>query len=48
MSESTQMKILNLCKGLTPVQADRRLSLMQRYINNKQLSLRLKVTGLNV
>ena len=46
MSPEAQMKIMELCKGMTIKQVDRRLALMQRHIATKQLSLRLKVTGL--
>ena len=48
MSPEAQMKIMELCKGMTLKQVDRRLSIMQRYIATKQLNLRLKVTGLNI
>ena len=48
MSPQTEMKILQLCKGLTIKQVDYRLAIMQRHIATKQLNLRLKVTGLNL
>ena len=48
MKPETELKILQLCKGLTIKQTDKRLALMQRYISQKQLDLRLKVTGLNI
>ena len=48
MSADTEYKILQLCKGMTLKQVDYRLALMQRYIANKQLETRLKVTGLNI
>ena len=48
MSPQTELKILDLCKGLTLAQVDNRLALMQRYCNEKQLELRLKVTGLKI
>lgn len=46
MSPQAEMRIMELCKGMTLKQVDRRLALMQRYIVTKQLDLRLKVTGL--
>ena len=48
MSTDTEMKILQLCKGMTLKQVDYRLALMQRYIATRQLETRLKVTGLNI
>ena len=48
MSPRAEFKILELCKGLTLKQVERRLAIMQSYCDAKQLNLRLKVTGLNI
>ena len=48
MKASTEMKIMQLCKGLSLKQVDKRLALMVRYCEQRQLELKMKVTGLNI
>lgn len=48
MSAEQELKILQLCKGMTIKQVDYRLALMQRYVATKQLDMRMKVTGLKI
>lgn len=48
MSPQTELKIMELCKGMTIKQAERRLAIMQRYVAVNNLKLRLKVTGLPI
>lgn len=46
MTAQAEYKIMQLCKGMTLKQVDRRLVLMQRYVATKQTKLRMRVTGL--
>jgi len=46
MSNTGQLKILNLCKGMSLGQAMHRLEVMEKYHSQKVLELRIKTQGL--
>lgn len=48
MSPKAEMDIMNLCKGKTIAQVERRLSIMQAYIDQKTLEKRVKLCGIKI
>jgi hypothetical protein len=46
MSVEAQMKVLELCKGMTLKQIERRFDILEAHIANKQLKLRIQTRGL--
>ncbi len=48
MKASTELKIMEHCKGMTIAQTLHRLDIMDRHIENKKLTLRVKIVNLTV
>jgi len=48
MRVSTELKILKFCESMTIAQALRRLEIMDRHIENKKLTLRVKTVSLKI
>jgi len=48
MSPTSQLKILNLCKGMSIKQAEYRLQVAERYTANKILDKRIRLFGLTI
>jgi len=48
MRVSTELKIMEHCKGMTIAQTLHRLDIMDRHIENRKLTLRVKTTNLTI
>ncbi len=48
MKAETEHKILNLCKGMSIAQAQRRLRIVEQHCLNNKLALRIKLVTLTI